>query len=198
MALSITPAVSGAQRRWWRDLSLYWSGTVLGGLASLGLAAAAVALGTAVAGRTPTLISACALAGLALLREAGLAVPLPYRRRQVPSTWRDELPSAEMSFLYGLSLGTGFLTLFTSSTHLTFVVLAPFAPWPVVIAAVLLYGVGKALVVLVGTGTTTHEQVLRRVLESDRAPSLVVIRRALGVTCTALMIASTMLSTKGV
>jgi hypothetical protein len=198
MALSIMPAVSGAQRRWWRDVALYWMGTVVGGLASIGLAYAVVVPVTAATGRTTALVGACAVAMLGLAHEAGLPVPVPYRRRQVPSTWREQLSSGETSLLYGLALGTGFLTLFTSSTHLAFVALAPFAAWPVVIVAALLYGVGKTLVLLVGAGTSAQAEVLGRVLASAPGGRGILARRLLGVTCTAVMITSVMLSTKGV
>ena len=103
-----------------------------------------------------------------------------------------------MSFLYGFSLGVGFLTLFTSSTHLTFVVLAPFAAWPLMLVSALLYGAGKTLVLLLAAGTCTHAEVLERVTASARGRGVLVARRALGAGLSALMIASAMLSMKGI
>jgi hypothetical protein len=197
MALSITPAVSGAKRRWRRDVALYWSGSVLGCLASVAVAACVVAAVTAEAGQQAALVAACVVAGLGLLHEAGLPVKVPYRQRQVPSTWRENMSSGPMSFVYGFALGTGFLTLFTSSTHLTFVALAPFAPWTVVLVSACLYGVGKTFVLLVGAGTSSDDQVLGRVLASGRGRSGLLGRRFLGATCTALVIASTMFSISG-
>ncbi|MGH2675121.1 MAG: methylamine utilization protein MauF, partial [Actinomycetota bacterium] len=76
-------------------------GAVLGGAGMVLGAPWGVAGALAVAGVT-------ALYGAREL--AGLPVPLPELRRQVPEWWRSAFSPGTAGFLYGLGLGVGFAT----------------------------------------------------------------------------------------
>jgi hypothetical protein len=191
MALTITPAVSGAQRYWVRDVGLFYLGSALGCTMSILVAAACVGTVAAVSGRRAALITACLVASLGLLRDVGFPAPVPYRHRQVPAEWRQtSKSSARMSFAYGIALGVGFLTLFTSSVHLVFIALAPFSSLPVISLSVVAYGFGKTLPLLVGAGTKTNKAVLDTVVACGRGRAGVRTRRLFGVGVTSLIIAA--------
>jgi hypothetical protein len=110
MVETITPVVHGGRRR-------RWLGMV--GVHAVGAAAVAAGVG-ALFGAIGRLAGApwegagrWAVAGVAVVyaaREAGLPVPLPEVRRQVPEWWRRSFSPWMASFLYGLMLGVGYLT----------------------------------------------------------------------------------------
>src|SRR5918992_1317510 len=88
MVETFTPAVCGSRARQRAAAALF----------ALAAVATAAVLGAA-------------LALLAAGREAGLLrLPLPQSRRQVPESWRFELPLPVWATGYGAGLGAGFLT----------------------------------------------------------------------------------------
>jgi hypothetical protein len=160
MALTINPAVSRGQRGWLVDSASFFAGTLVGATASLAVCLAVVlALSTVV---PPGLVvgTLVVVVVAAALHDLGLPVPLPYRQRQVPEVLRDLLPTSVVAFVFGAMLGVGFLTLFTYSTHLAVLVALPLLPsLGAMLAAVVVFALGKSLVLASVAGTTTLEEV---------------------------------------
>lgn len=192
MAQTITPAVSGAPSKWIRNVGLHWLGLVIGGLTVVALSRVAFHVVAMITDRQAAIGLACVLAGVGVCHEVGLAMPLPYARRQVPVEWRTRLALPTVSFVYGASLGVGFLTLFTSSAQFALVLLSPFAPFPVVLAAIAMYGVGKTLVVLVVAGTSTHAAALERLLMAVEGFGPPLTRRLIAATATTIVMVVTL------
>jgi hypothetical protein len=81
---------------------------------------------------------------------AGLPVPVPERRRQVPEWWRTFFSPDAAAFLYGLGLGIGFLTFLRYGTLVVVAVAALASGDPVAGAALVLpFGLARALSVVV-------------------------------------------------
>jgi hypothetical protein len=169
MALTIVPTGSGTSSRWLSHLGAYWVGVVIGSLAAFGLVLTSVALlSFAVPTRFGLAVLLSGLVLLAVLRDLGLAVPLPYASRQVPESWRRVLPIGIAALFYGVALGFGFGTVFTSSTQTVMLVSLPFVGTGMVaLLPIGLFAVGKTLVLLLASGTDTEEEVLTRLLERD-------------------------------
>jgi hypothetical protein len=163
MALTINPAVSGGTRRFVLHSSLFFVGAFLGALATVVVVVPIFSLfRLGLPGRlTPLFLLPV---GWAVLHDLGLRVPLPYRNRQVPEWFRDTLPDAAVAWIFGLMLGVGFLTLFTFSTQLAFVLslgyLASFGQMMVVVGT---FAAGKTIVLLCAVGTKSLEDVSCRV-----------------------------------
>jgi hypothetical protein len=107
MVETFTPAVCGSRSRQRAALALFAAGALTAS-AAVGFVLGFVG---GLVGSRPALIAAAVLAGLAALRELGVArLPVPQSRRQVPERWRNELPLPVWSAGYGAGLGVGFLT----------------------------------------------------------------------------------------
>jgi hypothetical protein len=111
MAQTITPVVNGGRRAKWAGvlgfhaLGATLSAALLG--AALGAAGRAVGAPWGVLG----VVAVIGVAGAYALRElAGLSVPIPELRRQVPEWWRSAFSPGTAAALYGLGLGVGFAT----------------------------------------------------------------------------------------
>jgi hypothetical protein len=163
MALTINPAGSGTRIRWVVDSGVFYLGALVGALGSLLLVAASFALLSLVLPGGWLVPAAVVLAVPPLLYQMGLPVPLPYRRRQVPEWWRNVLPLRVAAFAYGVMLGFGFATPFTSSAHSAMLLALPFlhgiGP---VLAVVALFAAGKTTVLVLGQGTVSHDDVIVR------------------------------------
>src|SRR5262245_44177287 len=116
MAETITPVVHGGSRRAWAvSLSVH----------AVGAAVSAAALGAVLGGLGALLgapwgragaIAVAAAAGIYVVAELGIRMPVPQLRRQVPDWWRTFFPPRIAAFLYGIGLGPGFLTYLTHGT----------------------------------------------------------------------------------
>ncbi len=111
MAQTITPVVHGGRRARWAGVlgSHVLGATFSAALVGAALGAAGMALGApwGVLGTVTVL----AVAGAYVLRElAGLPVPVPELRRQVPEWWRSAFSPGTAAALYGVGLGVGFVT----------------------------------------------------------------------------------------
>jgi hypothetical protein len=109
MAQTITPVVHGGRRgRWAGVLGLH----VLGATASASLVGAALGAAGMALGAPWGILGSLAVVGVAgayALRElAGLPIPIPELRRQVPEWWRSAFSPGTAATLYGLGLGVGF------------------------------------------------------------------------------------------
>ena len=110
MVETISPVVYGSRIRWLGAVVLH----------ALGAAATAAAFGAAVAaagallgapwGRAGALAVAAIAAAYVLRDAAGVRVPIPQLRRQVPDWWRTYFGRGLASFLYGAGLGVGVFT----------------------------------------------------------------------------------------
>lgn len=125
MALSINPAVCRDRIEWMSAVSLFAFGVWL---STMGIAVAAIAVfgGLSLAvGKTGYAVLGFLVVAVACLRDLGLNLPLPYRKGQVPEIFRDTFGVRIFSFIFGLQLGAGFLTYFTTSFHMLMVVSLP-------------------------------------------------------------------------
>lgn len=125
MALSINPAVCRDRIEWVSAVSLFGVGVWL---SAMGVALAAIGVFGALSllvGKTGYTILASLAVVLACARDLGVDLPLPYRRGQVPEIFRDTFGVRGFSFVFGLQLGAGFLTHFTTSFHMLMVVTLP-------------------------------------------------------------------------
>jgi len=171
MATTINPAVSGVSyRRWGFHVTLYAAGVAAGTLVSY---AAVYAVYSAVTYRLPEwawLVVTFPLLALVVLRDLGARVWVPYpERTQVPEWLRHVLPPGLVAVAYGGELGIGFLTRFTYSTHLAFVVALPLVgslPTVAVLAGVV--ALAKSIVVLTSLGGRSYGEFERRILVRHR------------------------------
>jgi hypothetical protein len=154
MVETITPVVHGGSwRRWAASLTLHVLGAGLsaGALgAALGGAGALLGAPWGPAGAVTVGIIALLYAAHAL---AGLPVPVPELRRQVPEQWRSDFSPNVASFLYGLGLGLGFATYLRFGTLVAVAAAATASGRPTTGALVLLpFGLARSLpLVLVGS-----------------------------------------------
>ncbi len=187
MVETITPAGCGTRKRQLVALALFALGAVAASAALgavLGLAGAAVGTG-------PALVLALVLAVLGTLREAGvLRVPLPQSRRQVPERWRAELPLPVWSVGYGAGLGLGVFTYQPVATFWVACAAALALGRPVAGAvAFALYGVGRAVVLLLPARRGADPAAIAEGLSAQRSTVLRVNAVALGA-CACLLAAS--------
>jgi hypothetical protein len=180
MALAITPAVSGRKLTWTRDICVYAISAGVGGLLTLCITTLGFGLMAGLSGRHVAVLVVLTVAVGAALRDLGLPVPLPYRNRQVPSGWRTSIPHTGVAAgVYGLVLGFGFATLYTSSLHVTFAALAPATmSGRIILGTAGAYALGKVVPLMVGLGTRTHDEVLVRVVGARQTSPRRAARRA--------------------
>ncbi len=175
MVETITPVVHGGRRaRWSAAVALH----------ALGAGAAAAAFGAALGwlgllagapwgGGGMLLVVVAALAYGA--RElAGLPVPIPERRRQVPQWWRTYFSPLPAAALYGVGLGVGFLTYLRHGTLVAVAAAATVSGDPATAALLVApFGIARGLAVAVVGGARTSQEVAGIV---DRLESLAASR----------------------
>lgn len=159
MAQTITPVVHGGRRRRWAGvLTLHVLGaTASASLMGAVLGAAGMSLGApwGILGTVAVIV----VAGAYALRElAGLPVPIPELRRQVPEWWRSAFSPGTAATLYGLGLGLGFPTHLRHGT-LVAVAAASFASGDPIVAAVAMGAFGVARSSAVGLAWLHAEDV---------------------------------------
>jgi hypothetical protein len=160
MLSSITPlGERGRGRRWGVTAGAYLTGSVAGGAALgwlLGLAGLAA---TTVAGPHPALLfglaaAACLAGPAADLGLGGLRLPGP--RRQVNEDWLNELRGWVVGLGWGAQLGTGVVTIVTSSTIYLAFGLALLSGSPAGGAAIgAAFGLARAVPLLAMAGVAT-------------------------------------------
>jgi hypothetical protein len=201
MVETIAPVVHGERRsRWWVSVALHalgatvaaaTFGAVLGGLGAL------VGAPWGPAG----LVSVAVVAAMYAARElAGLRVPIPDRRRQVPEWWRTFFPPPAASFLYGLGLGVGFLTYLRHGT-LVAVAVAALATGDPLLGAVLVapFGLARGLSLVVARRATSGPAIAAAVDRLERLAQTRVPALTNGIALTALGVAAAVaaVSTEG-
>jgi len=149
MVETITPVVHGERRRVYRGaLALHVLGATTTAAALGGMLGLIGALAGAPWG-APGLFALAAVAALYAGREsAGAPVPLPARRRQVPSWWRSFFSPPVAALLYGLALGVGFGTYLSFGTFVAVAAAAVLGGDPLVGAALCApFGLGRGVAV---------------------------------------------------
>jgi hypothetical protein len=160
MAETITPVVHGGRTASYKvTIALHVLGTslsaaLLGGV--LGLAGGLLGAPWHPVG--PAAVAVVAL--LYALREgAGLPVPLPGRRRQVPEWWRTFFSTPVAALLYGLGLGAGFLSHLVFGTFVAVAAAALVSGNPAIGTLVSLpFGLARGLSVLVSARARDGEE----------------------------------------
>ena len=163
MVETITPVVHGGRRRWLGAVALHAVGAS-GAAAVVGAVAGAVGGWTGAPWDGAAWWAVAAVAVLYAAREAGLPVPLPEVRRQVPERWRRSLGPHRSSFLYGVMLGVGFLTHLGHGT------------WPVVSLVALVFGdplLGAAIAAPFGLARALSLAVVARARRAEDVSSVI-------------------------
>jgi Methylamine utilisation protein MauE/Cytochrome C biogenesis protein transmembrane region len=167
MVETITPVVHGGRRsRWAASLALHVLGAALSAAALGALLGAGGALLDAPWGPAgPFAVGIIAL--LYAARElAGLPVPVPDLRRQVPERWRSVFSPEVSALLYGLGLGTGFLTHLRFGTLVAVAVAAAASGSPLTGALVFAaFGLARSLPIAL-VGSARDDESILRVLDA--------------------------------
>ncbi|HVM34143.1 MAG TPA: hypothetical protein VM784_02245 [Actinomycetota bacterium] len=157
MVETITPGVLGRRR--------YLTAAVLH---ALGAGASGAAVGTLLGGigwlvgapwHGAGYVALAFVATVYFLREAaGVPVPLPQLRRQVPEWWRRFYSAPTAAALYGVGLGVGFLTYLSFGTYAA-VATGAFVSGSVSLGALVggTFGLTRAVAAAVGAGTRDEE-----------------------------------------
>jgi hypothetical protein len=165
MLETFTPAVCGSRKRQMLAQVVFAAAAVATS-AVLGLA---LGLAGGLLGARRAVLAAAALALVAAAREAGLLrFPLPQARRQVPESWRFELPLPVWAGGYGAGLGAGFFTFQPVSTFWVACAGAlALARPPAAALCLSLYGAGRAAMIVwprrrAGDATAAVERLATR------------------------------------
>jgi hypothetical protein len=187
MVLTINPAVCGVRGSTKATIGFAVGAAIAGALV-------AVVAGTVgrLIGHERAALVAFPLVLLAVAREAGLPLPVPYRPAQVPEVWRRRLGPWSMGLAYGGVLGTGFLTHFLTSAHLAGLCgIAVAGSPPLAALFAILWMVGKVSPLLAGWGRASEEEVLAVLPQGPRDTFTgVVARRTAGIVASALVLAA--------
>jgi hypothetical protein len=166
-------------------------------LHTIGAGISAAALGAILGGIGALLGAPWGAAGLAATivvavlyaaREgAGLPVPIPDAHHQVPEWWRSFYSPPVAAFMYGLSLGPGFLT-FLSFGTLVGVAVAAVASGSAVLGAMLCapFGLARGLSVLVSAGARSGDDA-GRVIDRLQSVAATPVPRAANAAVLAAM-----------
>jgi hypothetical protein len=174
MVETINPVVHGERRGGWAvDVCLHVAGaTIVAGAFGAALGAAGRLLGAPWGIGGPVIVAAIALA-YAGAEAAGLRVPVPQARRQVPDWWRTFFSRPVFSFLYGVGLGVGFLTYLTRGTLVAVASFAFASGRPGIGVLVMApFGLARSGVVLLGRHVRTEREardLVHRLAESSRS-----------------------------
>ncbi|HTG47800.1 MAG TPA: hypothetical protein VK646_09120 [Actinomycetota bacterium] len=190
---SITPlGERGRGSRWWLTTSAYVVGSIVGGAAmgalvgvlgtvafiSLGLGSRLLVLGVAI------------VAGL-LLDAGAFGLRLPTVHRQVDEAWRTRYRGWVWGLGFGLQLGTGVVTIVTTSlVYATWLAGALTADVPAAVAIGLVFGLARALPVFGVARVHRSDQLLRvdAVLARLAEPSRrIAVAAGSAVACVALV-----------
>lgn len=162
MAYTLAPAVSGRRKRMWlADTSAFAIGVAIGALVSLMLITAAFLASKAVGSLWIYQAGAVLIIAGAIARDLGAPIPVPYRRGQVPKWLRDALPAPVTAAVFGALLGQGFLTFYTYSGQLAWLLLMPFVErTSQFVVLLMIFILAKSLPAVVGIGAQRAEQVI--------------------------------------
>ena len=174
MVETINPVVHGKRRGGWAvDVGLHIAGaTIVAGAFGAALGAAGRLLGAPWGMGGPVIVAAIALA-YAAAEAAGLRLPVPQARRQVPDWWRTFFSRPVFSFLYGVGLGVGFLTYLSRGTLVAVASFAFASGRPVIgILVMAPFGLARTGVVLLARRVRSEREardLVHRLAESSRS-----------------------------
>jgi hypothetical protein len=174
MVETINPVVHGERRGGWVvDVCLHVAGaTLVAGAFGAALGAVSRLLGAPWGMGGPVVVAAIALA-YAAAEAAGLRLPVPQARRQVPDWWRTFFSRPVFSFLYGVGLGVGFLTYLTRGTLVAVASFAFASGRPGIGVLVMApFGLARSGVVLLARRVRTEREardLVHRLAESSRS-----------------------------
>lgn len=173
MVETINPVVHGGRRGGWAvDVCLHVAGaTLVAGAFGAALGAAGRLLGAPWGVGGPAIVAALALAYTGA-EVAGLRLPVPQAKRQVPDWWRTFFSRPAFSFLYGVGLGVGFLTYLRRGTLVAVAAFAFASGRPGVGLLVMApFGLARSGVVLLARRVRTEHEardLVHRLAESSR------------------------------
>jgi hypothetical protein len=160
MALTIAPAVSGTRDRFIREGTIFFAGVVVGGCVALAGALILMGIVTAIGGSGAAHMVAAALICWAILGDLGLRIWMPYRRGQVPESFRSSLPRMATAAAFGFLLGLGFATFFTYSVHTAMLLALPFTQQaPLAFGCLCLFAAGKCMPLIASIGAEDTDQI---------------------------------------
>jgi hypothetical protein len=192
MVETITPVVHGGRRsRWAVAVILHTLGAVASA-ATLGaaLGTTGILLGAPWGPAGPLLLATVA-AGYVAGELLGIRVPVPAARRQVPEWWRWTLPLPWAALLYGLGLGTGFLTHLRHGTLVAVGIAALASGDPLVSAVVVgAFGLARAVPLVAMVGATTDNGVAAVARRLEAVGSSAGPRLANGLVLVALAVSA--------
>ncbi|HUL85758.1 MAG TPA: sulfite exporter TauE/SafE family protein [Actinomycetota bacterium] len=161
---SITPlGERGRGSRWWLTTTAYVVGSVVGGVAMGALAGAIGAAAFSSIGLTARLVVLAAAVGAGLLVDLGVVgVALPTVHRQVDEAWRTRYRGWVWGLGFGLQLGTGVVTIVTTSAvYATWLAAALTGGVKTGAVVGLVFGLSRALPVLTVARVRRPDQLLR-------------------------------------
>jgi methylamine utilization protein MauE len=176
MVETINPVVHGKRRSGWAlDVCLHVAGaTIVAGAFGAALGAAGRLLGAPWGVGGPVMVAAVALA-YAGAEAAGLRLPVPQAKRQVPDWWRTFFSRPVFSFLYGVGLGVGFLTYLPRGTLVVVSAFAFASGRPIIgMLVVAPFGLARSGAVLLAARVRTEREardLVHRLAESSRRPA---------------------------
>jgi hypothetical protein len=158
MTQTVTPAVSGKRNHYfavWAFLAGSYIGSILSLLLSLILVRVLYELNE---GAANTLVLTMIAAAIA--HDAGVHVPLPFRKGQVPEWLRGMLSDRGVAFVFGGLLGFGFLTFLTSSAHVALLlVVGASSKLGGLLVVAAFFSIGKAIPIFAAAGADSLEEV---------------------------------------
>lgn len=158
MVETISPVVYGSRARWLGAVVLHAVGAAATAAAFGAAVAAAGALLGAPWGRAGAIAVAIVAALYAARELAGVHVPVPQLRRQVPDWWRTYFGHSLAAFLYGAGLGVGFLTFLGHGTLVVVTAGIAATGRPALGAIVMApFGLARGLAPLVALGSRDRE-----------------------------------------
>lgn len=138
------------------------------------------------------LIVGTMIVALAILRDLGIKIWMPYRKAQVPEFIKNMLPPGMTATIYGFLLGLGFWTFFTTSTHLAITVAASLSGFWFVVVAAMSLAIGKTLVLGTSLSGRSADDVVACFRWDPR--SMLVLR--LAAASTSAVVAALVLTTQ--
>lgn len=147
MVLTLNPAVSGVtHRRLLAQILIFGTAAWVAAVGVIVLLSAVASAFAALLGWTAVVVALAVAVAFVATKDFGIPLRLPYRNDQVPEWFRRYLSPEVTAAVYGAMLGTGFLTLYTSSLHLAFLAAGATKGIPFVLLICGAFAIGKILV----------------------------------------------------
>jgi hypothetical protein len=188
MAETIVPVVHGERRASYRFTVFVHAGAATAAAGAFGAALAAAGSLLSAPWGAAGAIAVGGVASLYALRElAGLPIPIPDRRRQVPDWWRTFFSAPMAGLLYGLGLGVGFLTFLSFGTFVAVAAGALASGQPLLGAAICApFGLARGLSVAITRNAQSAEDAIAAIHGVEELAATPLPRRANGLALAAV------------